>query len=184
MTLRNFQEKPPDETTIFKTTRLMAREWSPADARHLYLLNSDPEVLKYTGDKPFKTPAHARVFIENYRDYQRQGFGRWVLFLTDTNSFVGWCGLKKHQEWVDLGFRLLKKYWGQGYATEAAAASLRVGFLKFELPQIIGRASYDNTVSIRVLEKLHMRFWKRDACDGIPNAAYYRITRAEYLSFQ
>lgn len=166
---------------IFNTGRLVARELSPADAADLYALNADKEVIKYTGDQPFRSVEEAKVFLENYREYELYGCGRWALNRKEDGAFIGWCGLKMHDEdWVDLGFRLMRKYWGQGYATEAAWASLAFGFEKLDLPRVIGRAAAANSASLRVLEKIHMRFWKWGSCEGIPFAAYYRISREEF----
>lgn len=83
---------------------------------------------------------------------------------------------------VDLGFRFFQKEWGKGYATEAATASLEIGFNHFQIEEIIGRASIDNVPSIKVLEKIGMRFWKKDSCKGIENAAYYRLNKMQYKS--
>jgi RimJ/RimL family protein N-acetyltransferase len=168
---------------IFSSGRLLARELTPADAGDLYALNADREVIKYTGDQPFRSVADARQFLEGYRDYELYGCGRWALNRKEDGAFIGWCGLKMHDEdWVDLGFRLLRKYWGQGYATEAARASLYVGFKELKLLQVIGRAAASNSASLRVLEKLNMRFWKWGSCEGIPFAAYYRISQEEFLN--
>jgi len=181
MTHKNIHGKYQKGKTLFKTDRLLAREWTPLDARNLYLLNTDPEVLKYTGDRPFSTEDEARIFLENYKDYKLHGFGRWLLLRRDDGACIGWCGLKMHDEgWVDLGFRLMRSFWGQGYATEAAKASLEVGFHRFDLPEIIGRAAAKNTASHRVLEKLKMTFWQQGSFEGIPHAVYYRITKEAY----
>ncbi len=171
----------PGENIQFETRRLFAREWGLEDAGNLYLLNSDPKVMEYTGDRPFESVREATRFLENYRDYQKYGMGRWILSRKEDGAFIGWCGLKMHAgEWTDLGFRLLRAYWGRGYATEAGRAALDLGFNTFALPEIIGRAAAANQASLRVLEKLQMNFWKREACEGIPDAVYYRISREEY----
>ncbi len=175
------QENSRQTKLIFSSDRLVARELSPADAADLYALNADIEVIKYTGDQPFRSVSDARGFLENYRDYELYGCGRWALNRKEDGAFIGWCGLKMHDEyWVDLGFRLMRKYWGQGYASEAAAASLAVGFEELKLSQVIGRAASENSSSLRVLEKIGMRFWKWGSCEGIPFAAYYRISKEEF----
>lgn len=181
MKSKEVQENSRQTKLIFSSTRLVARELNPADADDLYALSADREVIMYTGDQPFRSVADARVFLENYRDYELNGCGRWALNRKDDGAFIGWCGLKMHDEvWVDLGFRLLRKYWGQGYATEAASASLSVGFEELKLPKVIGRAAAANSSSLRVLEKVGMRFWKWGSCERIPFAAYYRISKEEF----
>ena len=163
---------------IIETTRLGLREFVMEDAESMYMLNLDAEVLRYTGDAPFGSISEARLFLANYSDYKRNGFGRWAVVLKETNETIGWCGLKLHDEgFVDIGFRFLKKEWNKGYATESAQASLKFGFEKLGLSEIIGRVATENVGSIKVLEKLEMKYWKKAPCDGIDDALYYRITK-------
>ena len=165
-----------------KTSRLLLREFLPNDDEALFALNSDPEVLKYTGDKAFISVREAREFIEGYSAYTQYGYGRWAVTLPDTGLFLGWCGLKYHEQgFTDLGFRLMRDYWGKGYATEAAQASLAHAFGPLGLQEVIGRAARENQKSVRILEKLRMRFWKEAPCEGIAGAVYYRISAGEFL---
>ncbi len=164
--------------TIATTERLLMREMTPGDAENAFRLNADPEVIHYTGDTAFASIEAAREFLSNYSDYLRNGFGRWALELREDNTFIGWCGLKKLQDGeVDLGYRLMRPFWGKGYATEAARECLRIGFERFALGTIIGRTAKFNSGSVRVLEKVGMRYWKTDVCDHDPEALYYRIDR-------
>lgn len=168
---------------ILNTERLILREFDSSDAEKMYELNSDPEVLLYSGDSPFASIENAKEFLENYSDYKENGYGRWVVVLKSSNDFIGWCGLKYNEEkCVDIGFRFFRKTWNKGYATEAARATLDYGFKILKLEEIIGRASVDNKASIRVLEKLDMAFWKLSSCEGITNAAYYRINKTQFNS--
>ena len=92
--------------SIIETPRLILREFTVDDAYKIWELNSDPEVIKYTGDPPFENVENARKFIENYEEYKKTGFGRWAVIKKDSNSFLGWCGLKlNEQNLVDIGFR-------------------------------------------------------------------------------
>jgi [ribosomal protein S5]-alanine N-acetyltransferase len=143
-----------------QTQRLLLRELTPNDARFAFDLNSDPEVLKYTGDEPFSSVEEAREFLGNYSDYQRNGFGRWGVVRKDTGELIGWCGLKRDRETneVDLGFRFFRKNWNKGYASEAAFACMEAGFGQFGIDRIVGRARKENTYSIRILEKVGMHF--------------------------
>lgn len=167
--------------TLIETERLVLRRFRELDARSLFELNDDPEVLRYTGDVPFDSVSEAAAFLKKYTAYDRYGYGRWAVILKEPNVFIGWCGLKYHKKgFTDLGFRFLREYWNHGYATEAARACLEFGFNNLQLREIIGRAAIRNLASIRVLEKLGMSFWKYDACEGIPEAAYYRLTREEF----
>ncbi|MFC0875025.1 GNAT family N-acetyltransferase [Saccharicrinis sp. FJH2] len=164
-------------TPVTETSRLILREFQLKDAEAFYLLNSDPEVLRYTGDSPFGNVTEAEEFIRNYDDYRKNGFGRWAVILKSTHEFLGWCGLKLNEEnMIDVGFRFFKNEWGKGYATEAAKSTLEYGFNQLKMAEIIGRAALANKASIRVLEKLGMTYWKMASCHGIEDACYYRVT--------
>jgi [ribosomal protein S5]-alanine N-acetyltransferase len=161
---------------LVKTTNwLCLREMTAGDAMHAYLLNSDPEVVRHTGDGPFASEEEARTFLTNYSDYRSHGFGRWAVIRKADDRWLGWCGLKRLPNGeVDLGFRLLLAHWGQGYATEAGQACIELGFGRFVLPYIIGRVARDNKASMRVLEKLGMRFWKTEVCEHDTEALIFR----------
>ncbi|MXN92021.1 GNAT family N-acetyltransferase [Flavobacterium sp. Sd200] len=146
---------------ITSTTQLILRELTEDDKQHFYDLNLDPDVLQYTGDSVFESVEASRLFLVNYQDvYKRYGFGRWAVMRTEDDAFLGWCGLKYSEDTgqVDLGFRLFKKYWGNGYATEAAQACVVLAFEKFSVQTLVGRAMRANGASIRVLEKLGFVF--------------------------
>ena len=165
---------------ITTTDRLILREMSAAtDAENAYMLNADSEVLRFTGDKPFGSVAEARLFLEEYTDYKEHKMGRWAVIRKDNNAFIGWCGLKRHKDYVDLGFRFLRTEWGQGFATEAALACLDLAFNTFGLKEVIGRVDENNVASVRVLEKCGMSYWKRGECNGIDDALYYRVEKPE-----
>jgi [ribosomal protein S5]-alanine N-acetyltransferase len=149
-------------STVFETERLELREFAVEDATGFHALNADPEVLRYTGDRPFRSVAEAEESIRAYRNYHRDGFGRWSVFLRGTGEHLGFCGLnyRPQLDEVDIGFRLARSCWGQGYATEAARGSLRHGFDVHGLDRIVGRARSDNLASHGVLAKLGMRVQK------------------------
>lgn len=161
---------------IIETPRLVLREFSMDDAPSLFELNSDHEVLKYTGDKPFATINDAIQFVLNYDQYIKYGIGRWAVVLKEDNSFIGWCGLKFVEELneINLGYRILKKHWNKGYVTEAARASLEYGFKTLNLKCIVGRAMKENKASIRVFEKIGMQYWKDYEFIEHPGV-YYRL---------
>ncbi len=166
---------------ILETDRLNLKELNASDAQSMFNLNSDQDVIRYTGDPPFKSIDEAKEFLANYSNYKLHGFGRWAVILKETNEFIGWCGLKKHDEgFVDIGFRFFKKYWGKGYASEAAKATLAYGFQTLNFDEILGRSVAENLASIRVLEKLNMQFLKYDTCHGFENSVYYSISKEEF----
>ncbi len=170
---------------MLETSRLFLREFKISDAKKIWELNSDEEVLKYTGDKPFDSVKSAEKFILEYQDYKKNGFGRWAVIDKSKNEFIGWCGLKLNEKnLIDIGFRFFKQQWNKGYATEAAQACLNYGFDSLNIKEIVGRADKENKSSIRVLEKLNMTFWKIDSCEGFDNAVYYKIKNNERDNLQ
>lgn len=158
----------------FETARLLLRQFTPEDAEQMYLLNLDPEVIRYTGDAPFVSIEAAKKFLNNYDHYKRYGFGRWAVIRKSDQAWLGWCGLKYTEStWEhDIGFRLFKQYWGQGYATEAAKKCLEIGFAQFNMPFIVGRAMKANIGSVKVLEKIGMEWWKDFDFEGGEGVIY------------
>ena len=158
-----------------ETSRLLLRELTPDDAPGFFQLNEDPLVIQYTGDRPFQDIDEARAFLENYDQYALYGYGRWAVTSRENGDFLGWCGLKYMPDLqeTDLGYRFLRKHWGQGFATEAAKACLDYGLTILDLPQIVGRAWKANVPSIRVLEKIGMEYWKDAEFEG-QAGVYYR----------
>ena len=166
---------------IAETERLILRELSIADSQDFYLLNSDVQVLKYTGDLPFSSVEEAVHFLKHYSDSRKNGFGRWAVVSKESKDFLGWCGLKLNEEHlIDLGFRFFRKEWGKGYATESSFACLEYGFHTLKLDYIMGRSSRDNMASIKVLEKLGMKPIKTGDFEGVNNAVYYAIDKRSF----
>lgn len=153
---------------ILETERLFLREFMLSDNVHLFNLNNDSEVLKYTGDIPFVSIKEATKFIDNYSEYQISGFGRWAVCLKKTNEFIGWCGLKKDTKTgeIDLGFRFLKNKWGKGYATEASLGCIKYGFVILNLSKLVGRTYLENKYSQNVLKKCKFSLSKKIMYDN------------------
>ena len=169
---------------VARTPRLTLKRFSIRDAADLFELNSDPEVIRFTGDVPFASVSEARNFLRGYKQYDLHGFGRWSLFLTETKEYVGFCGLNfsERKGEVDLGFRLHRRFWAKGYATEAGFAALRIGFSNYKLEKIVGRAMKENRASLHVLEKLGMTFEKEIEDDGA-TWVQMKIFRDEFGNF-
>lgn len=164
-----------------ETERLLLRESVIEDAQALFEMNSEPEVMKYTGDEIFHSVAEVKVLIANYPDYKKYGYGRWTTIEKATGEIMGFCGLKYLEDIneVDLGYRWKQKYWNKGYATEAGLACLQYGFDELKLKQIVAQVMKENGASIRVLEKVGMTYWKELNTEENPGL-FYRITEADY----
>jgi len=148
-----------------ETDRLILRELLPEDAYGMFDLDSDIDVHQYLGKNPVKSINQSIADIEFIRkQYVDNGIGRWAVIEKDTNTFIGWAGLKlttnevnNHINYYDIGYRFIKKFWGMGYATESAFAAIDYGFEQMGLKEIIGIADIENDGSINVLEKCGLK---------------------------
>lgn len=144
--------------TVLETPRLRLRELHAGDAAFALELVNEPAWLRYIGDKRVHTLDEARAFLEKgwMASYPRHGFGFWLMELAGTGEPVGVCGLTRRDELEapDLGFAVVARHRGKGFAHEAAAASLAKGHGELGLPRILAIAQPDNGPSIALLEKL------------------------------
>lgn len=166
---------------LIETERLVLRESVVGDAPDLFEMNSNPEVLKYTGDLAFTSVEETEELIRNYIDYKKYGYGRWTTIVKATNEVIGFCGLKYLEDIheTDLGYRWKQRHWGKGYATEAGMACLQYGFKNLGLEQIVAQVLEENKASVRVLEKIGMAYWKQLHTEENPGLLY-RIKRGNF----
>lgn len=171
---------------IRETDRLILRLQTYADAKNLVIMNSDPDVVRYTGDASLANVAEARKLLDDlvFPQWQKYKMGRFTVTLKD-GTYLGWCGLKFFPETneVDLGYRFMKKYWGKGYATESSRACLDYGFKTLNLDRIIAKAMPDNQDSIKVMQKLGMTFrgYHHDPTDPHP-FILYDLKKSEWMA--
>jgi RimJ/RimL family protein N-acetyltransferase len=147
--------------TPLQTDRLILREFTLDDAEAFFLMNSDPEVLRYTGDAGVSDMDEARkVLVERpLADYKKYGYGRWACVDKATGEVIGFAGLKFLDDFqdIDLGYRFRPAWWGRGLATEACRPIVDYGFQTLGLPHILGLVKPEHARSIRVLTKLGFR---------------------------
>jgi [ribosomal protein S5]-alanine N-acetyltransferase len=149
-----------------ETERLILREIVSDDAEAFFEMDADPEVHRFLGNNPVKTIEQTKEAIQRIRSqYDTFNIGRWAAIEKSSGRFVGWTGLKYITEpkngkvnFYDVGYRLNKKYWGKGYATESAKASLQYGFEQLGLKEIIGTAHVDNHASRKALLKCGLKY--------------------------
>lgn len=167
---------------VLQTARLILRSWTIADAGEMFAMNQDSEVIRYTGNQTFKNKEEVLELINTYDQYEKYKTGRMTVLEKSTGEFAGWCGLKHLQDIheIDLGYRLVKKHRGKGYATESSIAVLDYGFLTLGLERIIGRVVNENIASVNVLEKLGMKFEKEFEEHGYL-CSQYALTRQEWV---
>jgi RimJ/RimL family protein N-acetyltransferase len=174
-------------TTIRETPRLLLRPFLAEDAAGMFEMDSNSEVLKYIGTSPqtqlSESEAAIRYIQQQYHD---NGVGRFAVILKETNTFIGWAGLKYltetmngHVNFYDVGYRFLSQYWGQGFATEAAKASLDFGFQQLHLDVIYAVAMTDNGASNRILTKIGMRHVNNFDLKGF-NTAWFELKKGDF----
>lgn len=147
---------------ILETERLVLREFEVGDAADVFEFASNPEVTRYTGDAGLVTTIDdaQRIIVDTWHaDYRQHGFGRLAVVDKKTSKVIGFCGLKYLEDLkeIDIGYRYLPEYWGQGLATEAGLAVMDHGKRVLGLKKIIGLVLPDNKASHRVLEKIGLR---------------------------
>jgi [ribosomal protein S5]-alanine N-acetyltransferase len=147
---------------ILATERLELREATTADDAFILELLNDPDFLRNIGDRGVRTLEEARTYIENgpVASYAQHGFGMWVVELREGARPIGLCGLVK-RDWledVDIGFAFLPQYRAHGYAYESANAVRGYGTGVLRLPRIAAIVAPHNADSIRLVEKLGLRF--------------------------
>ena len=141
------------------TQRLQFRNYQPADLDWLYEMSADEEVMRYfetTLDLDGTTALYHR--LKNHIDLHRFGF--WAVELVETAEPVGMIGLghpRFDPSLVEIGWRLRKKYWNHGLATEGAIACLTYGFDILGLNRIWSWTTVDNIASERVMQKIGMQ---------------------------
>ncbi len=150
---------------ILETARLQLRPFTLADTGFiLELLNSDTWI-RFIGDRNVRNQQQAEAYLTGgpMKSYAEHGFGLSLVALKEGNKPVGMCGLLKRPQLddPDIGFAFLPQYTGQGYAFEIAAKTLENGFSQFGLEKIVAITDPENASSVRLLEKLGMRFEKR-----------------------
>ena len=144
-----------------ETQRLKLRQWIASDRKPFSKLNADQQVMEYFSDVLSDTESNALAdrieFLIN-----KNGWGFWAVELKASRAFIGFVGLHSPRvklpfnPCVEIGWRLAKEHWGNGYATEATQAALYYGFEHLKLDEIVSFTSVVNRPSQAVMRKIHM----------------------------
>lgn len=149
-------------SSIFiETPRLILRQWEQKDYEPYTSLNCDPEVMKYFPS--VKSPDETLAQIKRISEaIGRHGYGFWAVERKDNHHFIGFTGLSVpgfeayFSPCVEIGWRLSKENWGQGFATEAALSCLDFGFKYLGLNEIYSFTSIYNDRSEKVMRRIGM----------------------------
>lgn len=147
-----------------ESERLIIRPLTIDDAPFILELLNDPDFIQNIADRGVRTIEDAVRYIENgpLTSYQKNGFGLSCVTLKESGTPIGMCGLIKRDvlDDVDIGYALLERYRGKGYAVEAAGAVLNHGLQTLGLPRVVAIIAPENDASARVLEKIGLRYEK------------------------
>jgi ribosomal-protein-alanine N-acetyltransferase len=155
---------------MLRTDRLLLRSWRPADRRAFARMNADPEVMEF-----FVAPLtreESDAFVDRIETgFAQHGFGVWAVEEITTGAFIGFAGLllqtfeASFTPAFEIGYRLDRHAWGQGYATEAAREAVRFGFERAGLVEIVSMTAVGTVRSRAVMRKLGMTHDSRDDFD-------------------
>ena len=145
-----------------RTSRLLLRPWRDEDIAAFAQMSADPAVMEYLLPLSTRRLSDAAWVARARAHRDEQGFGQWVVELPGAASFIGVVGLgvvsyeAPFTPAVEVAWRLVRSYWGHGYATEAARAALDYGFDQLGLREIVAVTVPANQRSRRVMERLGM----------------------------
>ena len=165
-----------------ETERLLLRPFTSDDLDAFASINADADLMRYIGDGKPQTRAQTEMRLNAILDHWNQhGFGLWAVVDKASNALIGFCGLQylDNTAEIEIGYRLARQFWRMGFATEAAAATLRYAFEVLGLNRIVAVVQPQNFASQSVIKKIGLRYVK-DARFYNSDVEYYAITRGEF----
>lgn len=147
---------------MLETRRLALRHFRSDDADFIVRLLNEPSFIEFIGDKGVRTTEQANQYLLNgpMDSYDRFGYGLNMVELRETGEPIGMCGLVRRENLddADIGYAFLEQYWSNGYARESAEAVLDHARNMLGLERIVAIVTPENQSSIRLLEKVGLRF--------------------------
>lgn len=162
---------------ILETKRLSLRKMTVDDLEAVHAFMGDPEVMEFSKNGP-NSIEETKEYIQNFgpKSYEKYGFGHWLIVHKEDKKVIGFAGLAVFEvdgtNEIELGFRFLKDYWGRGLASEITEAVRNYAFDKLALNHFISIIEGANTRSLRVAEKLGMKYEKDSIMFGKPVRIY------------
>jgi ribosomal-protein-alanine N-acetyltransferase len=146
---------------IFESERLYARQFETGDIEDIFLLNSDQEVMQYIRSP--QNREESKQFLEENISYYINSpqYGRWSIHDRASHAFIGSFMLRPSHlvtDSIEMGYALLKSYWGFGYGTEIVRSGLIYSFVHLKLPVIVAITHPENSASKKVLLKCDFEF--------------------------
>jgi ribosomal-protein-alanine N-acetyltransferase len=168
---------------MIETERLYFRPFELDDLPQLIEQRSDPDMNRYLGGTRLQNPEALEKRMHFYMScYDSHGFGMCPMFWKETGEMIGAAGIQPLEDTgeIEVGYSVIKEFWGRGIATEAARAWMEFGFNKFGLERIVAVAVVGNTASERVMEKLGMTYEKTETHYG-EECAFYAVSKKEFF---
>jgi ribosomal-protein-alanine N-acetyltransferase len=159
------------------TPRLDLRPFAAGDAEAMHRIYSDPAVMRYVATGPAANRGVSERLLRDYTLHQRaHGFSFWGVVERSSGALIGDAGLYRTPAGeVELGYTLGARWWGRGYATEAAEAWLEAAFGTLGVDEVIALAEPANVASLHVLEKVGMQRTGERTAFGRPHLVYRRV---------
>ncbi|MBV9957563.1 MAG: GNAT family N-acetyltransferase [Acidobacteria bacterium] len=161
---------------VLETERLVIRRLRASDLDELSALCCDAELMRYVGDGRPLGREQVQLWIERSLDnYARRGFGCMAVTEKSDGRLIGYCGLvyAPGSDEAEIIYALKREFWGRGLASEAARAMIAYGLNEHRLPRILATIDPDNLSSIRIVEKLGLKFLTRRVDEhGLPELVY------------
>jgi RimJ/RimL family protein N-acetyltransferase len=167
---------------MFETERLIIRKFTFDDLPKLIELRSDEEVIRYLGGRRLQNAEAIEKRRRFYIDcYEKYGYGMSAMIWKATGEMIGWCGLQPLEETgeTEVGYGMIKEFWGKGIGFECARAWLEYAFTKTNAARIVAVADPENRGSWRIMEKCGMKYERTDEHYGM-TCVFYGISREEF----
>ncbi len=175
--------KTPMETPELQTDRLVLRMFRESDTDAYAEMVADPEVMRFLGGKPMSRQEAWRNMAMVIGHWHLRGYGFWAVEEKEGGELAGRVGCWRPEGWpgLEVGWTLRRRFWGRGYATEAARASLDYAFTKLGQTRVISLIAPENVNSIRVAERLGEKPEGEWEVFGT-KVIIYAVSREEWLS--
>lgn len=160
-----------------ETERLLLRPLEEADLDAYAAIMADPEVCRYLGHEPLTRDDAWRSMAMFLGHEQLRGWTNNAVVLKQTGELLGRCGLWRPEGWpgLEVGWTFGRFAWGQGFATEAAAAWRDYAFEALDVDELVSVIHRDNLRSVRVAERIGHRYLRDIEVRGFPCVLYGQL---------
>ena len=177
---------------MLETERVRLEPWETGDWRSFHAIATDTEVMRHiTGGVPFTESQTQEFVARQIRHFAERGYCLWRLTVKHDDAATnpsgrtvdGFCGIQPLAETdeIEIGWWLARRHWGQGIATEASRAAARDAFERVGLSRLVAIARKENAASLRIMQKLGMKYERDHIHRGIPVVMYSVSRLASHL---